>query len=149
MSKHKQTVKQVSSKSLIPPTEPDEATEADVGFSNEEEQLSARLKAVKAEIAALGKKKKQAVGGKKLAKMRKYAEETVDWAQKAASKFAVSTKRANDAVASLAEYEEKLGFVGPKCVSERHAEAMEPITEGAETLGKGLLELAKARAAKS
>ena len=138
MSKNKQktsrVVQQVSSKDLIPPTEPDEVTEADVDFSKEEKDIAAQMKALKARTAALGKKKKQAVSGKKLPKMRKYAEETTSWALLAAAKFGVSVKRANDALCSLGDYEEKLGISEAKRVSDTLSEKLELITEAAEAL---------------
>ena len=133
-NKQKRTVEQVSSKSLIPPTEPDEVTEADVYFSKEEKSLAVQMKELKARVAALGKKKKQAVSGKKLPKMRKYAEETTEWAVKAGSKLRVSVQRANAAVASLDEYEEKLGIVGGKCIAGGLAGNLEVPTEAAEVL---------------
>ena len=133
-SKQKRTVEQVSSKSLIPPTEPDETTEADVDFSKEEKELQRQMKELKAKLVTFDKKKKQAVSGKKLPKMRKYAEETTEWAVKAGSKLKVAIQRANAAVASLDEYEEKLGIVGGKCIAGGLAGDLEAPTEVAEVL---------------
>ena len=136
MSKNKQkrTVEQVSSKSLIPPTEPDETTEADVDFSKEEKELQRQMKELKAKLVTFDKKKKQAVSGKKLPKMRKYAEETTSWALAAATKFGVSVKRANDALCSLGDYEETLGISEAKRVSNTLSEKLELVTEAAEAL---------------
>lgn len=144
MSKNKQKtgivprdLRQVSSKSLIPPTEPDEVIEADVDFSKEEKDIAAQMKALKARAATLSKRKKQAVGGKKLVKMRKYAEETTDWATKSAAKFIVSTRRANDAVANLAAYEETLGIIDAKRTSNKLIDKLGVLTDPAESIGKG------------
>lgn len=141
MSKNKQKqrkIEQVSSKSLIPPTEPDETTGADVDFSKEEENIAKEMKALKARSAALGKKKKQAVGGKKLGRMRKYATETATWANAAAGKFVVSVERANTAVGNLQEYEESLGIeqvVGKSVATKLNEEnRLGLLTEAIETL---------------
>jgi hypothetical protein len=139
--KQKQTdrkIAQVSSKSLIPPEEPDEVTEADVDFKKEEEDIAAQIKALKAKQAKLKKRKAQAVGGKKLARMRKFAEETTAWAQKAAAKFVTSVERANTAVGNLQEYEQKLGIEQKlgKSVATRLLEegGLEEYTDAVETI---------------
>jgi len=131
-------IAQVSSKSLIPPEEPDEVTEADVDFSKEEEAIAAKIKALKAQQTALKKRKAQAVGGKKLTRMRKYAKETAEWASKAASKFVTSTERANTALGNLQDYEEKLGVKAEKQVSQQLIESnrLGLLTEAAEVLSQ-------------
>lgn len=125
--KEESGVGQVSSKDLIPPVEPAEPTEADVDFSNEEADLDKQLTAIKAKKAALAKRKKQAVGGKKLGRIRKYATETVEWAAKAKKKADVSLERAQTALAKLDDYETKLGILGNKRVSDGLAARMERV----------------------
>lgn len=133
MSKNKKRqIEQVSSKTLIPPEQPDEVTENDVDFATEEAELDAQMKAIKEKKAKLAARKKQAMGGKKLSRMRSFASDTTEWALKAAEKFTVSVTRANDAVGKLCEYEDKLDIPKAKRVGEKLAESLELLTEAAE-----------------
>jgi len=130
-------IAQVSSESLIPPTESTNAeiaSDADEDFAKEEKALAEQMKALKAKQAALNKRRRIEVGGKKLAKMRKYAEEAVLWAISATDKACVSVKRANDAVAKLDEYEDKLGIPVPKRVGEKLTEQMVLLTEATDVI---------------
>jgi len=134
VTKDTRKIAQVSSKSLVPPEEPDEATEQDVDFAKEEADLEKQMKALKEKRASLNRRKKVAVGGKKLGRMRKYATETVDWANSSADKLVVSVKRANDAVAKLTEYESKLGLAEKNRVGEKLADGLATLTEAAEVI---------------
>lgn len=127
-------IAQVSSKSLIPPEELDEATEADVDFAKEEKELAAAMKDLKARQAKLNKRKRVAVGGKKLAKMRTFAKAATEWAKSAADKAIVSVTRANDAVAKLIEYEAKLDLPDKQRVGNKMAEGLVLLTEAVEVL---------------
>lgn len=117
-----------------PPQEPAELTEADLDFAAEEANLDAEMKVLKAKRAKLAARRKQALGGKKLERMRKYAQAATDWAQSAATKFATSTKRANDAVGKLDEYEEKLGLTGNKALAATLAGELELLVGAAESI---------------
>lgn len=119
-----QEIEQVNSKDLIPPVKPTEPTEADVDFANEEAKLDAQLKALKEKRTALNKRKRQAVGGKKLVKKRAFAADTMDWLDKAAAKYVASVERANVAVAGLQEYEETLQLPEAKCEGESYTERL-------------------------
>lgn len=132
----KRQLEQVSSASTVPPSEPADPTEADVDFSKEEADLDRQLKELKAKKAKLVSRKKQAVGGKKLERMRKYAKAAAEWASKATTKYIASVKRANDAVASLQEYEDKLGIPEEKRVGLKLVEvhSLDQATEAAELL---------------
>lgn len=127
-------LEQVDSASLVPPSEPSEPTEADVDFATEEKELAKAEAEVKAKRKALGLRKKQAVGGKKLAKRRAFAIDTTDWAEKAAAKLVESVDRANEAVGKLADYEVKLQLPEKEQKAERLAETLVNLTAAREQL---------------
>lgn len=137
MSKHgknKKTIQQVSSKELAGPQEPTEVTDADVDFKTEEaalEKIAADLKVRKSKLAM---QRKQATGGVKLARMRKHAQASTEWATTSAAKFKVSADRANKAVEKLATYEGKLGIKDDKQVSLPLIDELGLLTAAAEAI---------------
>ena len=83
--------------------------------------------------AKLASKKKLALGGAKLDRTRKYAQETYDWAIGAADKMVNSVERANKAVAKLIDYEVKLNLPEKKRLGITLVTDLEFLTEAAET----------------
>lgn len=128
----KRELKQVSSKSLAPPME--DNSEPELDFAKEEAEIAEAIKVLKAKKLKLSQKRKQATGGVKLERMKKYAQETHDWAIAAASKFVVSVERANAAATKLDDYEVKLGIPADKVLAVKLAADLEILTEAAETI---------------
>ena len=144
---------QVDSKELTPPTEPPEPTEANVDVSKEEKDLADLLAKVKAKRATISAHKKQKCGGAKLEQKRTWALTAMAWVTKprkfsvgddklehteqrggTASQFLKAMERANAAVASLVDYEEKIQLPAGQQQGPTHAEAMAKYTEAAEIL---------------
>lgn len=132
-----------------PPIE--DTSEPEVDFSNEEKDIDEAIKNLKAKKAKLTAKKRQAVGGVKLTKKRTHALSTNAWVIKAAAKFVNSVRAANNATASLDEYETKLGLEGKKRQSDDYTDDLAVLTSASEelasrvTVAEAIEELKKAK----
>lgn len=137
-------IEQVPAASLVPPAKPAEVTDEDVD-PEIEPGVKAALEEAEAKVKELRKKlglqKKALKGSKKLEKKREFAAATTDWAQKAAGKFATSVDRANEAVSSLKEYEEKLGLEPKDRKHDALVETLEPLVAAAESVPDSCIEL--------
>jgi len=147
----KASLEQADSSTMAAPVEPPDPTEAppSIDVEREERELAALMAAVKAKKAKLASHKKQALGGAKLEKKRVWVPEAMSWVLKRrlidskgntekrgglASQLVLAVQRANDAVASLATYEEKIGLPADERTSDRYADMMAAANEAAEAL---------------